>query len=139
MNATPKSAYEAAGGMTYFPRMLDKIRLHAKGELRSDFHANLGKGADHWCTSYLRVSYADLRNRVLEGGTDKEILQWCFEKGRPLSDTDILIWNSFATKLGWRDKATPILEKLKAESGLADRADIVTMADYFEVDEGRRP
>ena len=26
----------------YFPRMLDKMRLYARGELREDCHANLG-------------------------------------------------------------------------------------------------
>ncbi|MDB6017894.1 MAG: hypothetical protein JWR19_2383 [Pedosphaera sp.] len=46
MNTPPKSGYEKTGGMAYFSRMLDKIRLHAKGELRPDFHANLGRGAD---------------------------------------------------------------------------------------------
>ena len=30
----------------YFPRMLDKIRLHARGELHEDYHANFG-GARH--------------------------------------------------------------------------------------------
>jgi len=29
-------------GMSYFPRMIDKIRLHARGELHEDYHNNLG-------------------------------------------------------------------------------------------------
>jgi gluconokinase len=138
MNTPPKSGYEKTGGMAYFPRMLDKIRLHAKGELRPDFHANLGRGADGWCTGFLRVNYADLKQRVLEGGTDEEILSWCFAKGRPLDNNDLMVWNSFVTKLGWNDLASPRLQKLKAESGLADRNEIVTMFDYFEADEGRK-
>ena len=43
------------------------------------------------------------------------------------------------SKLGWRDRATSALEKHKAASGLAHRDDILTMPDYFDVDEGRRP
>ena len=39
-----RSPSEKVGGLFYFGRMLDKIRLHAKGELPSDYHANLGKG-----------------------------------------------------------------------------------------------
>ena len=139
MNATPRSAHEKIGGMMYFPRMLDKIRLYVKGELRSDFHANLGKGMDSWCTDFLRVTYADLKSRVLEGGTDEEILQWCFENGKKPNDTDLLIWNHFITKLGWNDMVSPLLQKRKAESGLANRSDIITMIGYFEVDEGRKP
>ena len=52
---------------------------------------------------------------------------------------DLLVWNSFIMKLGWNDLATPRLEKYKAESGLADRTDLQTIAEYFEVDEGRKP
>jgi len=33
MSTYPKSPKEMTGGMMYFPRMLDKIRLHGRGEL----------------------------------------------------------------------------------------------------------
>lgn len=42
MNSYPKSPREMTEGIMYFPRMLDKIRLHARGELGEDYHANLG-------------------------------------------------------------------------------------------------
>ncbi len=124
--------------MRYFARMLDKIRLHAKSELRPDFHANLGKGADGWCCGFLRVDYAALKARVLEGGTDEDILEWCYTNGRRLNEGDLTIWNEFSRKLGWNDFASDRLRKVKAESGLAHRDDIQTMSEYFEVDEGRR-
>ena len=82
----PRSAYDKAGGMTYFPRMLDKIRLFADDQLHPDFHANLGKGADGWCCDFLRIPYPDLRLRVLAGGTDEQVLEWCFANGRRLTD-----------------------------------------------------
>ena len=90
-------------GMMYFPRMLNKIRLHARGELSADYHPNLGatKAVDGACCNLLRVNYADLRERVLQGGTDEEILEWCFERGRRLNNGDLMIWNSFNSKLGW--------------------------------------
>ena len=140
MTTKPKSGSEKAGGMSYFPRMLDKIRLHANGELHPDFHANLGVplGADGWCCDFLRVNYDELKRRVLEGGTDEEVLQWCFEKGRALNKGDLRIWNEYVKKLGWNDFASKHLEELKTESGLAERNDIKTMFDYFEVDEGRK-
>ena len=135
----PRSGYDEAGGMTYFPRMLDKIRTFAAGELHPDFHANLGQGADGFCTHFLRIKYDDLKARVLAGGTDEEILEWCFDHGRRLSETDIWIWNQFTTRFGWRDVAQRLLKKLKTQSGLAHRDDILTMFDYFDVDEGRKP
>lgn len=140
MNTYPKSPKEMTGGMMYFPRMLDKIRLHARGELSEDYHANLGlpKSADGACTNFLRVNYAELRERVLSGGTDEEILEWCFEKGRRLNEGDMMVWNSFASKLGWNDFATPMLEEQKQKYGIGHRTDIVTIPDLMDLDEKRR-
>jgi hypothetical protein len=138
MNATPISAYIETQGMLYFARMLDKIRKHARGELRADFHENLGKGLDARCAGFLRVPYDELRARVLRGGSDEEMLRWCFEHGRELNADDILIWNEFVRKRGWNDQASEILAKRKEESGLKDRDDIQTMVEYFEYDEGRK-
>jgi len=141
MSTYPRSPREKTGGMIYFPRMLDKIRLHARGELGEDYHANLGhrKAADGACCNFLRVNYDDLRERVLQGGTDEEILEWCFEKGRGLNEGDIMVWNAFNSKLGWKDFATPTLKKLKQRHGITDQTDIVTIADLIDFDEGRFP
>ena len=67
--------------MMYFPRMLDKIRLDARCDMAEDYHPNLGRtaAADGGCCNFLRANYAALRERVLAGGTDEEILEWCFE------------------------------------------------------------
>jgi hypothetical protein len=138
MEKVPRSPLDQTGGMSYFPRMLDKMRLFAAGELRPDLHANLGKFVDGWCTSFLRVDYAALQERVLAGGTDEELLDWCYANGRQLNETDLIVWNSFVSKLGWRDAGAVRLARLKSASGLAHRDDLVTMADYMEVDEGRK-
>jgi hypothetical protein len=139
MSTYPKSPREMTGGMMYFPRMLDKIRLHARGELGEDYHRNLGhrKAADGACVNFLRVNYPDLRERVLAGGTDEEILEWCFERGRRLNEGDLIVWNGFLSKFGWRDFATPTLERIKKRSGIEDRTDIVTIPDLIDFDEGR--
>jgi gluconokinase len=139
MNTYPKSPKEMTNGMMYFPRMLDKIRLHARGELHEDYHANLGaaRAADGACSNLLRVRYDNLRERVLQGGTDEDILEWCFEKGRRLNEGDLVVWNGFTSKLGWRDFATPTLERVKKANGISDRDDIATIADWIDFDEGR--
>ena len=140
MNTYPKSPKEMTNGMMYFPRMLDKIRLHARGELSADYHPNLGatKAADGACCNFLRVNYVDLRERVLQGGTDEEILEWCFERGRKLNEGDLVIWNCFSSKLGWNDFATPMLERGKKKHGVSDRDDIATIPDLIDFDEGRK-
>jgi uncharacterized protein DUF5069 len=141
MTTYPKSPREMTRGMMYFPRMLDKIRLHARSELHEDYHKNLGasRAADGVCCNFLRINYSDLRERVLQGGTDEEILEWCFEKGRRLNEGDLFVWNGFASKLGWRDSFTSVLEARKKQHGIADRADILTIPDLIDFDEGRFP
>lgn len=123
--------------MLYFARMLDKIRLFARGELDEAYHSNMGKGADARCLDFLRVTYPALRERVLASGSDEEVLEWCFEKGRRLNEGDLLIWNGFISKFGWNDSATRTLERLKKENGCGQRTDIVTIADLIDFDEGR--
>ena len=140
MRTYPKSPKEKAGGMVYFPRMLDKIRLRAKGELDEEYHANMGipRSADGMCLNFLRVNYDELRERVLQGGSDEEILEWCFEKGRRLNEGDLVVWNEFMTKFGWKDFRTPILEQMKQELGIADRGDIETIGDLIDFEEKRK-
>ena len=126
--------------MSYFPRMLDKIRLRAKGELPEDYHANMGipRSADGMCLNFLRVNYDKLRERVLQGGSDEEILEWCYEKGRRLNEGDLLVWNEFLAKFGWNDFRTPVLQEMKQKLGIADRDDIKTIGDVIDFEEKRK-
>ena len=139
MSTYPKSPKETTGGMMYFPRMLDKIRLHSRGELSEEYHANLGtsRTADAACTNFLRVNYPELCARVAQGGSNEEILEWCHEKGRRLNEGDLLIWNGFVSKLGWNDFATPNLERGKQKCGATERNDIQTIGDLIDFDEKR--
>ena len=133
-----RSPAAKVGGLVYFGRMLDKIRAHAKGELPADWVPNLGKGFDGRCVRFLGLPYEDVKARVLEqGGTDEQILQWAFERGRRSSEEEIEIWNEFMRKCGWNDEVTSTLERRKRESGLENSNDIQTMFEYIDADEGR--
>jgi gluconokinase len=137
MSTFPKGPREMTNGMAYFPRMLDKIRLHARGELAEDYHANLGDRMDKYCVDFLRVGYAKLRDCVLAGRSDEEVLAWCFKQGRPLSKGDLHIWNAFILKRGWNDEASEHLAEMKIKFGVGDRADIATIPQLLDLDEGR--
>ena len=134
-----RSPSEKVGGLFYFARMLDKIRLHAKGELPSDYHANLGTGFDEKCVKFLRVDYDELVERVKQGGTDEEILDWCFTVGRKPTADDIYVWNEFMRKRGWNDEVSEMVVRRKAEAGMTDRSDIQTSFQFIDADEGRLP
>ncbi len=139
MSVYPKSPKEMTGGMMYFPRMLDKIRLHGRGELPEDYHTNLGRSqtADGACANFLRINYGVLRERVLKSGTDEEILEWCYLNGRRLNQGDLTVWNAFVSKLGWNDFATSLLEEQKEKCGVSERTDIVTIPELIDFEEKR--
>jgi hypothetical protein len=134
-----RSPSEKVGGLFYFGRMLDKIRLRSKDELPPDYHANLGKGFDEKCVNFLGISYDRLVERVKKNGTDEEILQWCFDNGRRPTGHDIYVWNEFMRKRGWSDEVSEILERRKKEADMSDRSDIQTAFQFIDADEGRFP
>ena len=134
-----RSPFETVGGLVYFGRMLDKIRLRAQDKLPADYHQNLGIGFDARCCNFLHVKHEDVVARVKLGGTDEDVLQWCFENGRKPSDEEIEIWNGFMCKRGWRDESSGRLAQRLKDSGLTQRTDIQTMFDYIDADEGRPP
>lgn len=119
--------------------MLDKIRLHARGELPSDYHANLNKGFDEKTVKFLRVDYDKLVARVKQSGSDEEILKWCFTVGRKPTEDDIHTWNEFMRKLGWNDDVSKMVARRKQEAGMTDRSDIQTSFEFIDADEGRLP
>ncbi len=133
-----RSPYVRTGGLVYFARMLDKIRAHEKGELPEEYQANLGRGFDASCIRFLKVNYDQLADRAKKGGSDDEILHWCFETGRRPSDDEIYVWNEFMRKRGWNDELTETLKRRKKESGMAGRSEIETMFSYIDADEGRK-
>lgn len=142
MPAAPhlRSCYARVGRLVYFGRMLDKIRLHAAGQLPPDYRNNLGVGFDGRCCTFLKIGYADLVARVPQGGSDEEILAWCHERGGPRTDDECNVWNRFMMKLGWRDDRSAVLQQRVIEYGLAGKGlPIETFFDLNDYDEGRDP
>ncbi len=144
MPAVPglRSPYVKVGRLVYFGRMLDKIRLHAAGRLPADYVANLGEPRpmlfDARCCRFLGVRYDELRARVMQGGTDEEILAWAGAHGAVRTDDECNVWNRFMVKLGWRDDRSAMLRERMAENHLADKP-IEVFFDFIDFDEGRDP
>lgn len=136
----PRSPYDAIGGLVYFPRMLDKIRINAVGGLPELYLPHLGSGFDGRCLNFLHVTYEAVCERVKAGDTDEQILEWCYENGKRPTEEEVEVWSGFMAKRGWRDEASDrIVFRLK-ESGLESRdADAVTMFDFIDLDENRTP
>jgi hypothetical protein len=128
-----RKSYEIVGGLVFFGRMLDKIRLHAQGRLPSDY--NRGVGFDGRTCRFLHVDYERLVARVLQGGTDAEVLEWCYQEGERPTDEEIFVWNAFMTKRGWRDDVSEWLAEQKRLRGWEHRSDIQTAFDLHAADE----
>src|SRR5579859_5252607 len=133
-----KGCYEKTGGLFYFARMCSKIRLHAQGKLPKSHQDYLGEGFDGRTCRYLRVTYEDIKTQVLSGKTDEQVLDWCCTHGGALTDEEILMYNSFMSKRGWRDDETDgyIPDSIK-NYGLKDNGMLLTDFDLIEMDEGR--
>ena len=136
----PRSPYDTVKGLAYFPRMLDKIRLHAKGVLPEVYQKHLGTDFDGRCLTFLKVKYEDVKAKVLAGVSDEEILEWCYANGYRPTEDEVEIWSDFMRKRGWRDAASDrIVFRLK-EAGIENRdKEAVTMFDFIDLDEGRTP
>ncbi|MGH7955718.1 MAG: DUF5069 domain-containing protein [Opitutaceae bacterium] len=140
MNSTtstfPKSGYDTVGGLVFFGRMLDKIRLKAAGFLAEDY--NLGKGLDTRMCRFLQVEYDAVADKARAEIDDATVLEWCFTQGRRPSEDDVLYFNAYMTKRGWRDESSDKLNDLKAKRGWSDRDDLQTTFDLQDADEGRK-
>jgi hypothetical protein len=136
----PRSPYDAINGLVYFPRMLDKIRINAAGELPKGYAEHLGEGFDERCLNLLGVKYDDVKKFVLAGEPDEKVLDWCLANGRKPTEEDIEVWSGFMQKRGWRDEASERIAFRLKEAGLESRDnDVLTMFDFIEIDEGRTP
>ena len=124
-------------GVIYFPRLCDKIRLQAAGELHPDYHANLGSGMDLWTCQFLGVDYEELAGIVRGGASDADALAWARRHGKPRTDSEAAWWRAYMTTRGFRDDLAARLNQRKLESGFTDRFDIQTFMDYIDADEGR--
>lgn len=132
---------ERVGGLVYFGRMLDKIRLAAAGKLPEGWQPMRGavKGSFDWrCCLFLHIDYAALEAETLKGDkSDEELLAWAFEQGRKPTEEEMEVWNEFMLKRGWRDAGTERLHLRLNEIGLPPSA-ADTMFEFIDIDEGRR-
>ena len=141
-----RSPYLKVGRLVYFGRVLDKIRLHAAGQLPPDYVPNLGKAFDGRCCAFLRVAYDDLKAHVLatspaltaSPADDAAALAWAEQRGGARTDEECEVWNGFMMKRGWRDAGAEILARRIKESVLEGKP-VLTMFDYLDFDEGRDP
>lgn len=137
-----RSPYDkAAGGLHHLGRMIDKIRLQKAGLLPEDFQRNYGLsfGLDGLLCGFLGMAFLEIEARILQGGEDDELVEWIFSRGLRPNRVQIQTWNEYSRKLGWKDRGSGVIAKVKSETGLQSRHDIQTLFDGIEALEERLP
>ena len=127
------------GGLHHLGRMMDKIRCDLAACCRRSIARYLGLSValDGFLCGFLRVQFADVRQKISEGLSDDEMLEWCFATGLRPNSMQRRIWNGFLEKFGWRDLATSVIDDLKREEGLDNRLELQTAFDVIDEREGR--
>lgn len=133
----PCSPRHELDGLPYFPRLAEKVRLFAQGELHPELHDNLGKGMDLWICQFLGVHYEDLKKVILDGATDEAAYQWSQENGVARAEFEKAWFRSFILNRGFRDDMAEKLAQRVKESGFEGKAGIHSFCDYIDADEGR--
>jgi hypothetical protein len=138
----PRSPKLRLGDLAHLPRLLDKIRLRHRGEIQD--YNYLTVGFDKYLLDLLQINGSELEGRVLQGGTDEELLAWIQARAKPLSDEDIREWNERILHGGPKDDAgrqrfQNRLAGIAAKRGVpvSELPMITTWSDVIELDEGR--
>ncbi|MDQ8191716.1 DUF5069 domain-containing protein [Roseibacillus persicicus] len=133
----PCSPRSEIDGLPYFPRMVEKIRLFAAGELHPELHANLGKGMDLWICQFLGVDYETIKEFTLAGAPDSEVLAQARAKGTKREEHELAWFRAYILNRGFRDDLSEKLASRIEESGFQDKKGIYSFCDYIDADEGR--
>lgn len=140
--AALRSPREHLGGYILLPRLIDKVRLHAEGRLPQEYAAYLlkpGLTLDGWFLAFTDLDREKLREAILAGRSDEEILAWIERHARPHTDTEKRRWADEIDAYRPEGEAAHRRRVIYAE--LAARIDVaaVSILDLIDIDEGRRP
>ena len=138
----PRSPKRLLDGLAHLGRLIDKIRLRHAGQIQD--YNYLTVGFDKYLLELLGLKGEALECRVLEGGTDNDIVRWVNSHARLLSEKDIQQWNDRIFTSSPQDDAArqrfqARLSDIAAKRGVAvnELSSVSTWADVIELDEGR--
>ena len=138
----PRSPKVRLGGIAHLARIIDKIRLRHAGKIQD--YNYLTVGFDKYLLDLLQLKGEDLERRVLDGGTDEEILAWVRSAGRGVSEEEIRQWNERILAGGPKDDAARQrfagrLREIAAKRGVAVESlpSVTTWTGVIELDEER--
>ncbi|MHB8544410.1 MAG: DUF1348 family protein [Leptospirales bacterium] len=97
-----RSPREKLAGYVHLPRLIDKVRCHARGILPEDYHPNLlaknGNTFDGRFLLFTGIDPEDLRKVILSSPDDQTIGRWVEEKALSRSREEIRDWSDSNVK-----------------------------------------
>lgn len=141
MNSTfPRSPRETLGGYVFLPRLIDKVRLHAKDLLSSEYTGNLlrpGLTTDGRFLSFTGLDGEELRKIILSSDSDTDVLAWVRQHALPKSDQEIQQWIKEID--AFRPDSRLAQMRINMYPDLAKKMDVSNLSifDLIDLDEGR--
>jgi hypothetical protein len=124
------------------PRLIDKVRLHARGKLPPEYLENLlkpGLTLDGRFLSFTGLDGEKLRRAILSTQTDEEILVWVEQNALPRSAEEKHRWAEAID--AYRPDPTMAQRRKTIYPEMASKIDVaaVSVLDLIDMDEGRIP
>jgi Domain of unknown function (DUF5069) len=130
------------GGYILLPRLIDKVRLHAKGILPPEYVSNLLAPAPCLDGRFLAFTGLDaefLRNAILAAKTDAEIQAWVERNAKPHTEAEKRQWgeeiDTYRPNAQWAGYRRKIYKEIAAKIDPAT----LSILDLIDMDEGRIP
>jgi hypothetical protein len=128
------------GGYVFLPRLIDKVRLHARGKLPVEYIGNLlkpGLTLDGRLLTFTGLDAVELRRAILGAKTDGDVLLWVEHYARPHTETEKQEW--IAEIEAYRPDPERAQWRREAYKEVAVKIDPATLSlfDLIDMDEGR--
>ena len=138
----PRSPKEQLGSLAHLGRLFDKIRMRNAGQIQDYNYLTIG--FDKYLLELLEIPGEELEKRVLEGGTDTEVVAWVHQRGKALTDEERAQWNDRILNGGPQNEAAQQrfqsrIAEVAAKRGVPveQLSSLTRWVDIIELDEGR--
>src|SRR5215217_6638179 len=138
----PRSPKSLLGGIAHLGRFIDKIRLRNAAKIQDYNYLTIG--FEKQLIDFLQIEPLAFEQRVLNGGTDEELLAWVRQHGRNPNDQELAQWSETLLASGPKDDAAGQRFQSRLKEIANKRAvpvsalpSVSTWANVIELDEER--
>ncbi len=135
-----RSPRETLGGYVILPRLIDKVRLHARGKLPPEYHPQLlapEPALDGRFLAFTGLNAEALRAAILSSPDDTAVLAWAERHAKPCTEGEKRAWAEAID--AYRPDAERAARRARHYPAVAARFDVGAMSvfDVIDLDEGR--